>query len=71
MTLPHPIHSLSQFSLEHHHVGTLHVNPEAENSRLPPHVFCIAQDAYSNAIMCVRNTARSRLLFFGSLQCRH
>ena len=45
--------ALLQFTLEHQHVGTLHVNPDDQASRLPPHVFCIAQDAYANAILCV------------------
>jgi hypothetical protein len=30
------------------------VNPDDQALRLPPHVFCIAQDAYANAILCVQ-----------------
>jgi myosin heavy subunit len=58
LTLP-----FDQFTMDHHHVGTLHEHPDDENSRLPPHVFCIAQDAYSNVLVCV-HTSRIAARFY-------
>jgi myosin heavy subunit len=40
-----------QLTLQQQTVSTLHENPDEETLRPPPHVFCIAQEAYANVIV--------------------